>query len=236
MGMGRGNVSVHGTEALESSLGRRVALTEVDGLVSVMGTWLLHTSSGSSIRALVNGRLHLLQELIDVHQIILRSQVGHWRKSILVLWHWASVAAMAFNRNHCRTSRNVVGQTTSLDGDALKLHQALANLSVGAWIDLTTLSVTEEVIQHVETTPSVVISGVVAQVASVADGIVDRTVGLGLLRGIVAVVCVVGRVGAILGGRAGVHLRGMVIVTAGGSCKILQVSNHCKLPVKYGYV
>lgn len=32
---------------------------------------------------------------------------------------------------------------------------------------------------------------------------------------------------AVVGSRARVHLSRMVIVSSGGSCKILQVSNHC---------
>lgn len=53
----------------------RVALAEVDGRVCVVGTWLLNSSSGCGIGTLVDGGLHLLQELIDVHQIVLGSQV-----------------------------------------------------------------------------------------------------------------------------------------------------------------
>jgi hypothetical protein len=37
-----------------------------------------------------------------------------------------------------------------------------------------------------------------------------------------------------LGSRAGVHLRRMIIIAVGGSCKIVQVSNHCKPPSDVG--
>jgi hypothetical protein len=37
-----------------------------------------------------------------------------------------------------------------------------------------------------------------------------------------------------MGSRAGVHLRGMIIVAVGGSCKILQVSNHYTPPSDVG--
>lgn len=66
-------MGVHVAQTMESSLWWRVALTEVDSLMSVMSTWLLNTGSSSSIRALVYGRLHLLEELINVHEIVLGS-------------------------------------------------------------------------------------------------------------------------------------------------------------------
>ena len=66
-------MGVHVAQTMESSLWWRVALTEVDSLMSVMSTWLLNTGGSSSIRALVYGRLHLLEELINVHEIVLGS-------------------------------------------------------------------------------------------------------------------------------------------------------------------
>ena len=204
-----------------------MALTEVDGLVSVMSTWLLDSSGGSSVRALIDGRLHLLQKLINVHQIILGSQVWHRWKSVLMLWHGASMtsmASMAFNRNHCGSSRNVVGESASGDGNALELHKTLTHLGIRTRVNLAALGITEEVIQDIETTLSVVIGGMLTEISSMADGIVYRTVRGLLLRGVIGVVCVVR--GAILGSRARVHLRGMIIVAIGGSYKILQVSKH----------
>ena len=146
-----------------------------------------------------------------------------------MLWHWASmttVTSLAFNRDHRRTSRNIIRETTSMDRNALKLHQTLSNLGVGTRVDLTALRITEEIIQSLESTLSVVIRSMLTKITSMGNRIVDRTVRRWLLRGIVAVVSVV--VGsAILGSRTRVHLRRMIVVAIGGSCKILQVSNHC---------
>lgn len=148
----------------------------------------------------------------------------------MVLWHGASVtsmSSMAFHGNHRRSSRDIVSEsTTSMNWNALELHQSLSDLGVGARIDLAALCITKEIIQSLETTFSVIIGGMLTEISSMTDGIVDRAVRRRLLRGIVAVVCLV--VGsAVLRSRARVHLRGMIIVTIGGSCKILQVSNHC---------
>jgi hypothetical protein len=87
------------TKTVESSLGWRVALSEVDGVGSVVIAGLLDTSCSCGVRALVDSRLHLLEELIDVHQIILSSQVGHRWESVLVLRHWAPVSTVAIDRH-----------------------------------------------------------------------------------------------------------------------------------------
>lgn len=42
-------MGVHVPKTVEGSLWWRVALTEVDSLVSVVGTWLLNAGGGSSI-------------------------------------------------------------------------------------------------------------------------------------------------------------------------------------------
>jgi hypothetical protein len=63
----RRNVRTHVAETVNSSLWWRVALPKVDGRVGVVSTWLLNACGGSSIGALVHGRLHLFEELINVH-------------------------------------------------------------------------------------------------------------------------------------------------------------------------
>lgn len=127
--MGRGNVRAHlMAKTVESSLRWRVALSKVDGLVSVVVTWLLDTSCSSSIRALVDSRLHLLKELINVHQIILGSQVGHRWESVLVLRHWASVSSVTIDRHQLRASWKIFGKSSVVN--ALELHQSLPNLVV----------------------------------------------------------------------------------------------------------
>jgi hypothetical protein len=217
-------------------MGWRVALAEVDGLVGVVGAWLLDSCGGGCVRALVHGGLHLLQELIDIHQIVLGSQVGHRWESILMCWHWAcvtSMSTMAFDRDHRGSSRDIIGKTTSMDRNALELHQSLSNLSIRTRIDLAALRIPEEVIQSVVSAFSVVICGMMTDITSMADGIVGRVVRRRLLKGIIADVSLVMRRG-ILGSRARVHLRRMIVVTIGGSCKIMQVSNHCKLSSNVG--
>jgi hypothetical protein len=44
-----------------------------------MCTWLGDSSSSNMVIALVDGGLHLLKELVDVHQVSFGSEVAHWR-------------------------------------------------------------------------------------------------------------------------------------------------------------
>jgi hypothetical protein len=60
-------VRTHVAETVNSCLWGRVALAEVDGRVGVVSTWLLNACGSSRIGALIHGRLHLLEKLINVH-------------------------------------------------------------------------------------------------------------------------------------------------------------------------
>lgn len=111
-----------------------------------------------------------------------------------------------------------------MDWKSGKSHQALANLGIGSWVDLSALGVAKELVQGIVISLSVVVGCMLADVTSMADWIVNWTVGSWLLGSVVAIM---GGVVAVTGGRAGVHLGTvMIIVASGGSCKVLQVSNH----------
>lgn len=98
--MGRRYMRTHVAQAVQSSLRRRMALAEVDTRVSVVVAWLLDSSGSRCVGVLIDGRLHLLQELINVHQIILGSQVWQWQ-GVLVLWHWTTMASVVtIDSNH----------------------------------------------------------------------------------------------------------------------------------------
>jgi hypothetical protein len=86
--------------------------------------------------------LHLLQKLINVHQIILGSQVRQW-ESVLVLWDWTTMTA---NMDHLGTRWNVLRKASALNWKALKSHQALANLGVGGGIDLSAFGISKELV------------------------------------------------------------------------------------------
>jgi hypothetical protein len=122
---------------------------------------------------------------------------------------------VTFNRDHSWSSRDIIGQATPVDWDALELHQTLSNLCVGVRIDLTTLRITKEVIQSIESTLSVVICRVLTEISAVTNRIVDRTVRLLRLRGVISIMSLM--MMCVLRCRAVVHLGRMVIIAIGRS-------------------
>jgi hypothetical protein len=162
--------------------------------------------------------LHLLKELIDVHQIILGSQIGHRWESVLVLRHWASVSPVTIHRNQLRPSWNILGKGSTVH-IALQSHQSLVNLVVGSRVDLSALGIAKKVIQSIITALSAVECSVLAEIAGVLHWIVDGTVGRWLLRSIVSIVAILLRVAIVW--LTGVHLGAMIVVACCSSCKIL---------------
>lgn len=139
----------------------------------------------------------------------------------------AVVSTMAINGNKRRSSLNVLGETTTMNWDALECHQSLADLMVRSRIDLTTLGIPEELVQGVVISLAGIIGGMLANISSVTDGVVNRSVRRRLLRGIVAIVCRMVWV-VVRRSRGRVHLSTVIIIRS-GSCKMMQISDHCSL-------
>lgn len=211
-------------EAVEV-LRRGTAVAVAISCAGVVSAGLLDASSSSRVRALVDRGLHLLQEVVDVEEIRLGSQVRHWREGVLVLGHGRTAASVAVDRHHRRARWHVVRHAACLDRHALQEGQAAADFSVGCRVDLPALGITKEVIQGVIAL-SIIITPVLAKVGSVVDGIVHWAIRAGLLRLVVAGGRVVVGILVATWCTAVVHVAGGVVVTCGGRCKVLQVSNH----------
>jgi len=126
--------------------------------------------------------------LINVHEIILGSQAWQW-EGILVLGHGGMVVTpVTIDRNERWGGVDVFRKTAPLDGDSLQRHQPLAHLRVGGWVDLSAFGVAKEFVQGIIVALSGIISGVLANISSVTDWVVDRSVRSGLLRGVIGVV------------------------------------------------
>ena len=132
------------------------------------------------------------------------------------------MSSVSIDVNHLGSSGHVVRHTT-VDWDTLKSHQTLSNLGVRGGIDLTTLGITEEVIQDVVATLSVVECGVLANISTMA--VVDRAIGGGMLRSVVWGLVGVG-VSIWTWRRTWVHGSAMIVVTLVRSCEVLQVSDY----------
>lgn len=144
------------------------------------------------------------------------------------LWHRGDTGAVtASSYCHQGLRGHVVDQGSALDGEAVKVHQALADLGVRSWVDIATFRVTEEVVQSVKPALPWVVGCVLAHVSCVlVDWVVDWPVALCLLGLVVSVVAAIMVRLPVVSVRL-VHLRvGMVIITCGAGCCV-HVSN-CK--------
>jgi hypothetical protein len=145
----------------------------------VVSTRLSHAGSGNVLVALVDGVLHLLQELINVDQIVLGADVRHWRKMVRGRMTTArAVATTTGDRNSSR-HRLILGnraiQNWKLKG--LETEQALADSRIGVGIELASLQVTEELVQSIVPTLAVVRLGTIM---TLAQRIVDIAIRMGV--------------------------------------------------------
>lgn len=164
---------------------------------------------------LVDGALHLLQDLIDLLQVTLSAQVWHWGQ-VVVLVHGALGSGVASNRWQCRGGRHVLrADTAGVDGEgAVQGHQRPADLVVVAGLDSVALGGAKELVQVFVAAPAVVArGGAVAErlCAVVVNGLLVVPHGAVGLGGGMGVVAVVRRRRLAKGGGVGSHLAVVVI-------------------------
>lgn len=185
-----------------------------------MSTRLLNASSCSRVGALIHSGLHLLQELVDVHQVILGPQVWQWQ-SILVLRHVtvvtttaAAAMSVAIDRNQRRPGGNVIGRNSAaMDGNVLQSNQSLSDLLVGRSINTVAFEVAKEIVQGIVVTLSGIERSMLANFTTMADRVIDGAVGRLLLRSIVAGMGLVVGSG-IAAATTRVHMGTLIIVAA----------------------
>jgi hypothetical protein len=164
--------------------GRRVCCAVVHATVNVMSTGLGDASSCYILVALVDGVLHLLEELVDVEQVVLGSDVGHRGKVVSRrLGATRAVTTTAADGDRCRdllVFRN--GAIEDGELESLQAEETLANGGIGVRIELATLKVAEELIERVVAALAIV--GMVS-VLALAQGVVHVAVRMrvGGLRG-----------------------------------------------------
>ena len=138
----------------------------------------------------------------------------------MVLRHRATVASMTINRDQLGSSVHVVGKSATVDWNSLQSHQPLADLGIRGRVNLSALGITEEVVQRIVSTLSIVVAGDIVHVTAVADRVIDRAIGRSWLRSVVAVMCMV-MMSTVAARLARVHWSSMVIVSRRWSCKML---------------
>lgn len=103
------------------------------------------------IGILVDGVLHLTEEIVELDKILLSSGTGN-RQVVLLSERILGRCRAAVNHGRARRLRQVLlrGHGAIRNGDrSMKRHQGATNLSIGGWVDVATLSTAEEVVNHV---------------------------------------------------------------------------------------
>lgn len=72
MGGGAGGLGDGDAEVLGRGLGGGLRLSEAHGLVRVVASGLVDAGGGGGAGALVDGGLHLVEEVVDVEEVALR--------------------------------------------------------------------------------------------------------------------------------------------------------------------
>jgi hypothetical protein len=200
--------------------------------VDIVGAGLSHARRSDMVITLVDGLLHLLEDLIDVDQIILRADIAHGRE--MVRGSGMTTGAVTTRCNWNRSGHHLVlGQrTTGQDGkrQVLKSQQPLADGGVRVGIKLAALQIAEELVQGIVSTLFVLIRGM-TRLGALAQSVIDVSIrGAGRLRGWVRLIILRSAMGVALtrdgvqGGLKVVGGRGRI--TLGGTA----AKHHVRIP------
>ena len=174
-------------------------------------------AAGGRAAVLVDGALHLLQDLVDLLKVTLSSQVWHgWQ--VVVLVHGAVCRVAATDSRESGCSSHVLGtKATGMDRQgSVERHQRSSNVGIVGWVKAPPLSVSKKIVQIVVAAPAVIGSAVAQRLgAVVGDGLAivsKRAVGLGSPVSIVTM-----RGWLTKRGGVSTHLMAVVIIEAGRS-------------------
>lgn len=156
---------------------RRVDSTISQATVYAVKTGQGETSSSYGLRTVVNGVLHLFEELIDGDQEVLSPNTGHRRKvTARSLGTTKSVTAAVVDsdrRRHMLVFTQMAIQNGKLK--SLQSQQTLADRSIGVRVELAALQVAKELVQCIVATLSAV---VMASILSMVQGRAYFAVGM----------------------------------------------------------
>jgi hypothetical protein len=152
---------------------RRIGSAVAHATLHVVGTGLSHASGSHVLITLVDGVLHLLQELVDVDQVVLGADVGHRRQVVRRSRRTAGAVATAATAHRDTSRHGLVLWDGSVQNGKLKrleTQQALAHGGVRVGVELAALEITKELVQGVVSALAVVR---LLTVLALAQGIVD---------------------------------------------------------------
>lgn len=174
-------------------------------------------AAGGRAAVLVDGALHLLQDLVNLLEVALGSQIWHgWQ--VVVLVHGAVCRVAATDGWESGSGSHVLGtEPTGVDRQgSVERHQRPSNVGVVGRVKAPPLGVSKKIIQIIIAAPAVIRSAVAQGLgAVVGDGlpvVSKRAVGLGSPVSIVAM-----RGWLTKRGGVSTHLMAVVIIEAGRS-------------------
>ncbi len=118
------------SDVLSGSLGRTLTLTEVGRLVSVVTSWEVDACSCSCSGVVVDGGLHLVQEVVDIDKIALGSEIWHRERVVRLRERSRNTTALTTDSNHLLSWHILINESAVLDRKSMQSHQALANLRI----------------------------------------------------------------------------------------------------------
>lgn len=181
--------------------------------VSVLRVLLLLLSG-----ALVDGRLHLLQDVVDLMEVVLGAEVRHRRQVVMLRQGSGSVSYTSSDGEARRVARDELCSQWAVQR-GMNGHQGAADLAVRRRINLAALDTAKEVVELiVAALAGVECGGLVTHLISArVHGrwlvVVQRLIGLGLVVRVVATVTVLMRL--TKGCRVSTNGTVMVIVARG---------------------
>ena len=127
--------------------GRRVGGAVVQSPMDVSGAGLGHPGGGDMIITFIDGRLHLLQELIDVDQVALRPRIPHgWE---MITRRGQRAGAVSASDGDCGGHGLIFrdGARGEWKVQAMKADQTLSHRTIGSRIELTSFEVAKQLVQ-----------------------------------------------------------------------------------------
>jgi alkylated DNA nucleotide flippase Atl1 len=140
--------------------GRGMGSTVAHATLDVVGTRLSHASGSDIFITLVDGVLHLLQELVDVDQVVFGTNVRHGWEMVGRSRATARAITTATTTNSDVSWHGLIFRNGSVVQNGqlkcLETKQALAHGGVRVGVKLASLEITEEFIQGIISTLAIV--------------------------------------------------------------------------------
>lgn len=126
----------------------------------------MNPGSSSGVGVLIDGALHLLEDVVNLDEVILGANVAHGRQRVMLLVR--SMSARSVDCNDSRGREVLSGQRARVERKrAMQRHQSLADLRIRRRIEVTALGIPEKFVQGIKCALAGVVLGSSRVVANV---------------------------------------------------------------------